>query len=89
MFNFFPTWCVQSCFACVCYGLLEKHLSTSDHMQNYMTFDLLKQSLCLYVRMSMHRKSGEEEEGQGVWFVEEMKTLRILVPIFSLKRYHK
>ena len=40
--------------------------------------------------MSMHRKSGEEEEGQGVWFVEEMKTLmdwcrRILVPILSEK----
>ena len=59
-------------------------------MQNCVNFDLLRQSLSLYVRMSMHRKSGEEEEGQGVWFVEEMKTLmdwcrRILVPILSEK----
>ena len=44
-----------------------------------MTFDLLRQSLTLYVRVSMHRWAGEEEgaqgEGQEAWFSKEMRSL--------------
>lgn len=68
---------------------METLFLATEPMQAAAIFDLLRQSLLLFMRMYVHRRAGEEEE-QGEWFgVEVGKVLgwceRVLVPALSDK----